>query len=305
MSDSSAAVPIDRCARVLDDLVGQVERAEVLDKPADVLAGALAVLAKRPLRDLLSGTPVAHPVHPALVAIPIGSWTTASVLDLLREPAAARKAVAFGLLTAIPTAVTGLNDWSDTSGAERRVGLAHALANSVALGLYAGSYLARRRGRNLRGAALAAVGSGVLTVGGWLGGHLAYARGVGVDTTVFQEGTAEWTDVLAATDLPSVGAMVQVDAGGVPVVLINSRDGLRALADRCTHRGGPLHEGRLEDGCVICPLHGSGFDVSDGAVARGPASRPEPKYEVRVEDGRVQVRRDDQAYSLRTGPVGV
>jgi nitrite reductase/ring-hydroxylating ferredoxin subunit len=65
---------------------------------------------------------------------------------------------------------------------------------------------------------------------------------------------------------------------------------VRALADRCAHRGGVLHEGELVDGCVECPLHGSRFRLDDGSVERGPSAYPQPAYEVRVQDGRIAVR---------------
>jgi nitrite reductase/ring-hydroxylating ferredoxin subunit len=77
-----------------------------------------------------------------------------------------------------------------------------------------------------------------------------------------------------------------------------------AMADRCTHRGGPLHEGWLEDGCVVCPWHESAFDL-DGAVVRGPATRPQLVYETLERDGQVLVRFPDEPRSLRTNPVGV
>jgi nitrite reductase/ring-hydroxylating ferredoxin subunit len=97
--------------------------------------------------------------------------------------------------------------------------------------------------------------------------------------------------------------------GGEPecdptVVLLRSGDGIVVLADRCTHRGGPLHEGELAEGCVVCPWHGSVFAV-DGSVVEGPATRPQPAYEVRVTDGKVYARRSGDPRSLRTNPVGV
>ena len=58
-------------------------------------------------------------------------------------------------------------------------------------------------------------------------------------------------------------------------------DGWHAIGDRCSHRGGPLHEGTIDDGCVTCPWHDSQFRTTDGAVVRGPATSPQPCYEVR------------------------
>jgi nitrite reductase/ring-hydroxylating ferredoxin subunit len=74
------------------------------------------------------------------------------------------------------------------------------------------------------------------------------------------------------------------------VVLARVNGEVHALADRCAHRGGALHEGELVDGCVECPLHGSRFRLADGSVERGPSAYPQPRYEVRVRDGRIAVR---------------
>jgi hypothetical protein len=79
----------------------------------------------------------------------------------------------------VPTAVTGAAEYADTSGVDRRTGVVHASANSAALLCYTASWLARRRGRHVRGAALALVGGMALGVGGYLGGHLSVARKVG------------------------------------------------------------------------------------------------------------------------------
>jgi nitrite reductase/ring-hydroxylating ferredoxin subunit/uncharacterized membrane protein len=292
----------------LDEFTSRVEHASVLDKPSDQIGAVLRrVLPPGPVRDVASGSPLGHPLHPVLIAIPIGSWTAASVLDLTGADAkAAKRLIGLGNLAALPAAVTGANDWLTTSGGERRVGLVHALLNDTALALYLASWLARHRGHRVRGAALALIGAGVVGAAGWLGGHLAFALGVGVDTTAFQHFPREWTDVAGESEV-SVGRPVVCDAAGVPVLLVREHEGagIVALADRCTHRGGPLHEGHVADGCVTCPWHGSQFALSDGAVVHGPATRPEPVAEVRIVDGRVQVRRSDEPRSMRTRPVGI
>jgi nitrite reductase/ring-hydroxylating ferredoxin subunit/uncharacterized membrane protein len=293
-----------RITAALDRVLERIETAEILDKPSDVIAGVVEkIVRKGTVRDLASGTPIGHPLHPALVAVPIGSWTAATYLDLtFGDKRAARRLVGFGILTAIPTALTGANDWTTTAGAERRVGLAHAVLNDVALVLYAGSWLARRRGHRLRGVGLSLAGATVLGGAGWLGGHLAYALGVGVDTTAFQQFPEDWTDAGVESAVPAVGA-VEGDADGARVFLTRHDGRIVALADRCTHRGGPLHEGSVSDGCVTCPWHESVFALADGSVVRGPATRPQPVAEVRVVDGRVQVRRST-ARTLRTNPTG-
>jgi nitrite reductase/ring-hydroxylating ferredoxin subunit/uncharacterized membrane protein len=291
-------------ARSLDRIGDRVERASELDAAADVVAARVdRLLPRGATRDLASGVPLGHPLHPVLVALPIGSWSAASWLDLTGgDRTAARRLVALGVLSAIPAAITGTNDWLTTGGGERRVGLVHAALNDVAVALHSGSWLARRRGRHGTGVLLSLAGLAVTGTAGWLGGYLTFALGVGVDTTAFQHLPQDWTDVAAESDVVT-GRLVLGDADGVPVLLTRDGDGVIALAARCTHRGGPLNEGELADGCITCPWHKSRFAL-DGTVRRGPATRPQPVLDVRVEAGRVHVRRSDEPRALRTNPIG-
>jgi nitrite reductase/ring-hydroxylating ferredoxin subunit/uncharacterized membrane protein len=268
---------------------------EALDQPAKRLAKVVrSALPGGPVKDALSGTFLGHPLHPLLTDLPIGTWTSALLLDWIggsESRTAARRLVGAGVLAALPTAAAGYSDWADTevsSDTVRRTGIVHAAANVTALAFFSASYLARRRGGG--GRTLALSGAGALVVGGHLGGHLAYAEGVGVNQTVFEKGPEEWTPTVTEVEL-SEGSPVCARAGDVDVLIVRDADGIHALDNRCTHRGGPLHEGELEDGCVTCPWHGSRFRLSDGSVERGPASSPQPLYETRVTEGRVEVRR--------------
>lgn len=268
---------------------------EALDAPAKRLAKVVrSALPGGPVKDVLSGTFLGHPLHPLLTDLPIGSWTSALMLDWIggaESRTAARRLTAVGILAALPTAVSGSSDWADTevgSPTVRRTGLVHAAANVTALGFFTASYLARRRGDGGRGLAL--TGLGALVAGGHLGGHMAYVEGVGVNQTAFEEGPGDWTPTVTEAEL-SEGRPLCARAGEVNVLIVRDGDGIHALDDRCTHRGGPLHEGEVADGCVTCPWHGSRFRLADGSVERGPASSPQPLYETRVADGKVEVRR--------------
>jgi nitrite reductase/ring-hydroxylating ferredoxin subunit/uncharacterized membrane protein len=267
-----------------------------LDGPAEAVAGWIrGVVPKGPVKDTLAGTPLGHALHPLLTDVPIGTWTSSLLLDLFgggEARTASRRLVGMGVLASVPTAASGLNDWADTTPASdsvRRIGAVHAVANVAALALYTASWAARRHDDHGRGVALGLAAAGALAVGGHLGGHLSYSKAVGVDTTAFASGPADWTEVLDDAALGD-GALQAVEAGGQAIVLARRHGQVYALADTCTHRGGSLADGELDGGCVQCPLHGSRFRLDDGSVERGPAAYPQPIYDVRVRDGRIAVR---------------
>jgi nitrite reductase/ring-hydroxylating ferredoxin subunit/uncharacterized membrane protein len=279
----------------LRELPLRLEQIDSLDQIADPVQRAVegAVSPGSPLSEGLSGTDFGHPLHPPLTDVVIGAWTSAVVLDLVggkRGRRAADRLIVIGLLAATPTLATGLNDWSTLYGGTRRVGVVHAGSNLVAAGLFGTSWLARKRGRRLMGKGLALAGFGAVTFAGFLGGHLAYRKGVGVDHTAFLELPGEWTPVADETSVKESEPMV-VEVAGVDVMLVRQGQSLCALLDHCAHQGGPLHEGRIEDGVVVCPWHASHFRLSDGEALSGPTSHPQPALEVRVSEGKVEVRR--------------
>jgi uncharacterized membrane protein len=159
-----------------------VESMRGLDAPAARLRTLADALVSRPWRrDLLRAAPLGHALHPVLTDVPIGTWMSAMILDLSgdRTADASRRLVAVGNLASLPTALTGLAEYSGLDERARRVGSAHAAANAVALGLSTWSWVARRRGhhgtgRVLTGAALATGG-----LGAFLGGHLSIGMKVG------------------------------------------------------------------------------------------------------------------------------
>jgi nitrite reductase/ring-hydroxylating ferredoxin subunit/uncharacterized membrane protein len=273
------------------------ERLEATDA-IDQVAGPVhrkvtAILPSGPVKDVLHGVWLGHPLHPVLTDLPIGFWTSAFVLDLVggrRARPAADVLVGIGVATALPTAATGLADWSDLDEPERRSGIVHAAANVTATALYGLSFVARRRGHRARGVALGLAGAAAATAGGFLGGHLAYRRAAGVSRAAAAPAPAGWTaiqtDGALSHDQPTLAHL-----DGEPLAAAQDDDGPVALFDRCSHLGGPLHEGVLVDGCVRCPWHGSTFRMEDGAVVRGPATATQPAYELRVDGDRIQARR--------------
>jgi uncharacterized membrane protein len=131
---------------------------------------------------VLRGEWLGHALHPLLTDLVLGSWTSATVLDLCggaQSSAAAQRLIGTGLLAAAPTAWTGWAEWSAAGRRDKRVGLVHAVTNAVAISMYAASWVARRRGRQSSGVGLALAGAAVAGVGGYLGSHLSLARKVG------------------------------------------------------------------------------------------------------------------------------
>jgi uncharacterized membrane protein len=162
----------------------RLERATALDGPIRSIAPIVrATIGDGHLSGLLSGQWLGHALHPLLTDVPIGTWTSSLILDFVGGPSAESAAdllVGAGVAAVAPTALSGWSDWSGTLTPEqRRVGLVHAAANITAAGMFSASLLRRRQGRRGVAKLLSVAGAGALGVGGYLGGHLSYARSVG------------------------------------------------------------------------------------------------------------------------------
>jgi nitrite reductase/ring-hydroxylating ferredoxin subunit/uncharacterized membrane protein len=247
-------------------------------------------------KNLLNGTWLGHPAHPAITDVPMGAWTCTLVFDTMGlvadDPSlerAADIALGTGLLGAIGSAVTGLTDWSDTYGQERRVGLLHGLTMVCTVLTYTASLLVRRAGSRGTGVALGNVGYVLALAGAYLGGEEVADIGYGVNHTAFHHGPTDFVPVLPEAELQP-DTPTKVDAKGVAVVLVKQQDQIYALDDTCVHAGCSLAGGHLEGRSIICPCHGSQYDLRGGSVINGPATMPEPHYDVRVQDGTIEVK---------------
>jgi nitrite reductase/ring-hydroxylating ferredoxin subunit len=245
------------------------------------------------LKDLLSGTWLGHPLHPVLTDVVVGTWTSSFILDMIpgkKTRKASDRLVDAGILAAVPTALAGLSDWTDTWGGTRRVGFVHASANVLALWLYMSSSLARKRGRRMRGWWLSASGYGVILASAYLGGHLSFAKGVGVDQNAFEEAPTDWQPAIASEELRE-DQPTPVMVGAVELLLLRRGASIHAISNRCSHRGCSLHEGDFSgENRVVCPCHGSTFSLDDGSVLHGPATAPQPAYLTRIREGKVEIR---------------
>lgn len=287
-----------------EPLINAITRQEWLDEVGDVVQPAIINAFEaggktgQDIKNFLHGVWLGHPLHPVLTDVPIGAWTAAAVLDTLelmgetRYKKGSDAAVAIGLIGAAGSAVTGLTDWTGTTRKKRKIGLMHGLLNVTATVLYTTSYILRKR-KDTRPAAicLSMAGYGVATLAAYLGGHLVYTEQIGVDHTATSvQPPAHFVAVLPENELAE-NQMRCVQAGEVPVVLARQNNQIYALANTCSHLGGPLCEGDLlNDGDVRCPWHGSVFSLKDGSVVDGPATAPQPKFDVRVNNGQIEVR---------------
>ncbi|MGW0609157.1 Rieske 2Fe-2S domain-containing protein [Streptomyces sp. NPDC002788] len=274
-------------------LLDRLEREPRADAVIDTLRKGVRALPLGRGRDLLHGRWLGHPVHPLMVQVPIGSWMSAAVLDM--RPGRSRESrllVGVGLGAAAPSALAGWADWAELHPQQQRVGLVHALCNTAAVSLYAASLACRVKGRETAGRAYGFLGLTAVGVGGMLGGHLAYRQASGANHAeevphVVSEG---WHRIGTVGEFPA-GEPVRRSVDDVPVLVVRETGGeIHALAERCSHLAGPLAEGTVTDGCVRCPWHGSVFRLSDGWNVRGPATSPQPSFETRITDGRVEVR---------------
>ncbi|MCU1670901.1 MAG: Rieske (2Fe-2S) iron-sulfur domain protein [Blastococcus sp.] len=282
----------------------------ILDRVADVAAldkaitpvrrAVQGVLKPQALRDFLHGTWLGHPLHPVLAQVPVGSWLSAGVLDAVPPlRPAATLLIGTGVAAAVPTALSGAADWAEQEVGVRRLGAVHASANSVALSLYVGSLVARGRGRGGLGRVLSYAGLGLAAGSAAIGGHMSYAQSSGAShaVTAARALTRDWIDLGPLDDFPEGQPALRTGKGeGSAVPLAAVRRGARVdvFIGRCAHLSGPLYEGSVEqvrgNTCLVCPWHGSAFDLDDGEPRRGPASTPQEKLEVRMESGRVMAR---------------
>jgi nitrite reductase/ring-hydroxylating ferredoxin subunit/uncharacterized membrane protein len=252
------------------------------------------------LKDFFHGVWLGHSLHPALTDIPLGAWTAGSVFDLIGLEDAADASLALGSLAAVPTALSGTADWLEITDEQRRIGFVHGLLNAAALGLVMVSLGARARGNRRLGIGLSTIGSSLAALSGWLGGELVFALGTGVSRNAFEPAATEFQVAADAAELKDgilAAGRIRIDDHDVPLVLLRRGNDILALGGTCSHSGGPLAEGKLvENDCVECPWHHSHFNLRDGRVQQGPATIPQPAFEARINNGKVEVRQQKTAY---------
>ena len=301
-------------SKTVDAAIGRIEAAESLDSSSYAIGKAISRTAQivgRPGKwfgNMLHGRPYGHPVHPIAVALPIGTWTLTLGLDLLavmglvRDAGAARAAdlsLKAGVAGAGVAIATGLADWQHLNGRDRRVGLVHGLVNSTAMGLNVLSIVLRGRERRLAGLLASSAAWVCMSAGGYLGGHLVYRRRAAVDHADRSPEPREFTPVATFDELrekvPHRAAVWdEVARQEVGIVLVRQGERVHAMGARCSHAGGPLDQGWVLDGTLVCPWHGSRYDLETGQPSSGPSTCPQPRYAVRLRAGMVEVKREQE-----------
>lgn len=285
--------------RKVDDWI---ERIPFLKPAGQKVAGAIhqeVLDGGEPVRnvaDVLHGTWLGHPFHPVLTDVVVGSLAIGALFDLASVLGGGRHArrtadtlTAIGTVSGLPTAITGLADFTTIPRPAAGHGLLHGLINETAILLYLFSLRARKQGRRSTAIALSTAGMALLTAGAYLGGHLVYGKRVGVDHTERVTEPEEWQGVMNERDLLD-HELTRAEAAGHGVLLYRKGDTVLATGATCPHNGGPLEEGTVYGNCVQCPWHDSVFNLEDGSVVHGPSTYPLPAYEARIRNGRVEVR---------------
>lgn len=271
------------------DLTNQVEEkvVETYDKLGE---------AQWPIRNILHGSFMGHPLHATVTDIPVGAWTTALALDAAEIlfgkknlAPGADAAIAVGLVGASAASASGWADWKHTKGSTQRTGLIHGLLNGAATGFYLTSFILRKTGLRGLGQVFSTIGFGLTLSGSYLGGELVFDRLVGTNRAELSEEPAEFTPITAEHDLEE-NTPYRFEVNDVPIVVVKSKGTFYALSDVCSHLGAPLSGGEIHDDCITCPAHGSTFKLTNGAVVTGPTAYSQPTFDVRINDGYLEVR---------------
>lgn len=248
----------------------------------------------RPIKDLLNGKWLGHPVHSAATDLPIGALTVAIVLEFLGLWTAADIALVVAALAISASIATGLADYTDVDGTARMRATVHATVMLISQALFVISLLIRSGNPPDRTVAtlLVLLGFGLISLGAAIGGDLVFLIGTHVNRHAWRAAGANWMplDLGDLGDIPQ-GGPTKAKAGANTLILIRTDDTVLALHETCAHAGGPLSQGTIVDGCIQCPWHGSRFQLDDGHVRRGPAMYDQPAYEVRRADAAWEVRR--------------
>lgn len=251
------------------------------------------------LQDFLNGSWLGHSLHAVLVDVVIGAATAVLLLDVLRVffavdglEVAATWVIGLAYLSAVGSILTGLTDYKDTApnSSERDITGLHGLTNVVATGFFAASFFQRLGDSHDAAFWLLLIGYLIVSVGGYIGGHVVFKYGYMVNHNAFSRAkrAKEFTPIAAVADVPD-GAATKVMFGSTALVVVRRGEVVHALKDTCSHAGGPLSQGELKGDTITCPWHFSVFRLTDGSVVHGPAGTRQPAYRARANGDQVEI----------------
>lgn len=269
-----------------------------------VVKGFYRIPGTRPLKTLLHGTwPLKHPLHPAVTDLTVGAYIVVVALDvyyLVTNDAGLTRATDFvlvlALLSSVVAVVSGLTDWNETFGEERRTGILHGLLMVVVnVGFVTSLWLRVGADQRVPAIAISVLALAVLLVAAYLGGEMVFGYGTEVNRQAWADPPTKWELLdVSAKRLEDRKPIVAKTKKGFPVFLVQLDGKIYAMGNMCTHAGGPLSEGKWvgTGRCEIeCPWHASRFCVKDGDVRGGPATFPQVRIQAREHDsGFIEVR---------------
>ena len=266
------------------------------------------------VKDVLEGKPFRVPIHAAIVHLPLAFFSVATVLDLigffvsnvsLHLLPAAFWSLALGVGTSLVAAFFGFVDYTTIRSDRAAKGSAtlHMVLNLICVVVFGISLFLHRdiQGQTPVGALVCTlIAYSTMMVSGYIGGHMVYNEGVSVgrhrrdapmpERTLDAVASADdWTPLCTADEMVE-GEVLRVNIRGTIVSVTKSDDGFYAFQEFCTHRYGPLSEGAIVNGKVICPWHHSCFDIKTGKVCAGPAKLDLITYPVEVRAGKLFIR---------------
>ena len=248
-------------------------------------------------QDFLNGAWLGHSVHPVLTDVVVGGGLVAILFVILGSfgVTGLEDAIDWTLLltwlAAVATIATGLTDYKDTAiGNERTIAGAHGMINIVAsIGLFK-AWLVYLAEPGWLGPTLLIGSYLLLSLGAFVGGHLVFKYGYMVNFHAFggERRVRDFAPVLPVAEL-APDTPTRVALGPTNLFVVRRGDLVYALADTCSHAGGPLSKGAVVGDTIVCPWHGSAFRMADGAVRHGPATSRQVSYAARIHEGQVEV----------------
>lgn len=251
----------------------------------------------RLLQDLMNGSFLGHSLHGMLTDAVVGAVTALLLLDIAAVffgadvETAALIVLGFGALSAWGAALAGITDHKDVDpGDARNVATLHGVVNLTATVLYTAAFFVRLAGGVGAARWISLAGFVLIAGGSFIGGHLVYKWGLMVNHNAPSRArrAKEYTAVLPADDLPEA-TPTKAMLGSTALVLVRRGEVVQALQGTCSHAGGPLWQGTLVDGQIVCPWHASAFRLADGTVRHGPAGTRLACYAARINEGQVEV----------------